>query len=108
VEAGSPGQGSPLSSLLPSASVPESMTVSKYFLHHLHNLGMAVGLGATAVPWHLFLCGCGFSKRRIKSEYVNLVVDLTVTCGCGLPESWLAVVLECAHPPKDMHQEERH
>ncbi|KAJ8786662.1 hypothetical protein J1605_006151 [Eschrichtius robustus] len=32
VEASPPGQGSPLSSLLPSASVPESMTISKYFL----------------------------------------------------------------------------
>uniref|UniRef100_A0A8C5V1Z0 Sorting nexin 29 n=1 Tax=Microcebus murinus TaxID=30608 RepID=A0A8C5V1Z0_MICMU len=30
VEASSPGQGSPLSSLLPSASVPESMTISNH------------------------------------------------------------------------------
>uniref|UniRef100_A0A8C8YRD3 Sorting nexin 29 n=1 Tax=Prolemur simus TaxID=1328070 RepID=A0A8C8YRD3_PROSS len=38
VEASSPGQGSPLSNLLPSASVPESMTISKYFLSHLRQL----------------------------------------------------------------------
>ncbi|VTJ91770.1 Hypothetical predicted protein, partial [Marmota monax] len=30
VDASPPAQGSPLSSLLPSASVPESMTISKY------------------------------------------------------------------------------
>ncbi|KAF6127343.1 sorting nexin 29 [Phyllostomus discolor] len=44
VEASSPGQGSPLSSLLPSASVPESMTISKYFLSCLSNTGMTSGL----------------------------------------------------------------
>lgn len=32
MEASPPGQGSPLSSLLPSTSVPESMTIRKYFL----------------------------------------------------------------------------
>ena len=65
VEASSPGQGSPLSSLLPSASVPESMTISKYFLSCLQQYRDGLlGLYAMAP-------GCGLCKMC-----VSLVMDL--------------------------------
>lgn len=53
VEASPPGQGSPLSSLLPSASAPESMTISKYF-----RSCCSPSWGDTELPSGLLSCDC--------------------------------------------------
>lgn len=90
VEASSPGQGSPLSSLLPSASVPESMTVSKYFLNCLHQYWGDFGARAP----QQYLCACSHTtadsaERGPSRVCASLAVDLE--CGAWLQASCAVV-----------------
>lgn len=103
MEASPPGQGSPLSSLLPSASVPESMTIRKYFLSRLHQRRHAM-----AVPLFLPLRDCRLCEAQDKGR---CVCPWSWTWECvtvGLLGHGEHVACRCVHAQKDTLQEWSH